>query len=625
MVPLANMDSSFERILGGKKRKREKENETYSFEINLVPYSENVFAEYSWKDLVEKCKDKDRTHLEIDTPLKPKAVRVKETPTPKKKKKRRKLDAELEYDIDDPFIDDDEQTDEEIPEEMTTARGGFYINTGNLILIKKPINIFDEDTEEMMDKLDKMDEKDSETEPEDNYVAEKVVGNNEEEVTLSEFPNTDNIKESNSKVKVKKAFVKVKKVKGLDKEKVKKIVKKSKPLDSSTPLVKKVKKIKKTVDKQKVSEDESKTEVELCSVPSNTQNRTPKKEITTPHKEKILTPKKEKTATPKKEKTGTPKKEKTATPKKEKSTPKKGSLITNKKIVEKKLRKIIQPSQMPDTTAYDTKVSELLTKTETSWRCTNCNYEHESKANVLTHVEQHLTHMVLACILCDKSFNMKKSLKQHILKEHVVTKVEKVVQLRKKIQPSQMPDTTEYDNKLAEIVIKTDTAWKCSLSGYEHESKANVLAHAEQHVDIPLGCILCEKTFNKKGNLKAHILKNHVKAKTVKLKDIPKKQKVVKSSKSPTKKVTKVVKKVAIEVKKPKVIKKVVENKTVLPSTNKEKAASAQKKIKVKSSVAKKTKGKENCAEAGAKPKKVQKEKKLIESNANVALIATPL
>ena len=48
-------------------------------------------------------------------------------------------------------------------------------------------------------------------------------------------------------------------------------------------------------------------------------------------------------------------------------------------------------------------------------------------------------------------------------------------------------------------------------------------------------------------------------------------------------------------------------------------------KIKVKSSVAKKTKGKENCAEAGAKPKKVQKEKKLIESNANVALVATPL
>merc|ERR1719232_1757759 len=139
-----------------------------------------------------------------------------------------------------------------------------------------------------------MDEKDSETEPEDNYVAEKVVDDNEEEVTLSEFPNTDNSKESNSKVKVKKAFVKVKKVKGLDKEKVKKIVKKSKPLDSSTPLVKKVKKIKKTVDKQKVSEDESKTEVELCSVPSNTQNRTPKKEISTPHKEKILTPKKKK-------------------------------------------------------------------------------------------------------------------------------------------------------------------------------------------------------------------------------------------------------------------------------------------------------------------------------------------
>ena len=227
MGPTPNMDSNFERILSGKKRKsQDAEAPTFSFKINLVPSSEDVSAEYSWKDLVEKCRDEDQTHLEVNTPLKlkPKASKKRLTPTPKKKK-RRKLDEESEYDFDDPFIDDEELTDEEIPPELTTARGGFYINVGALNLIKKPTNIFDEDTEEMMDKLDDMDEC-TDTEPEGDAQERREEGG-EDEVTLSNFPKmTDSPK---PKVAVKKSFVKVNKVKSLaTPSKVKKKVKKEK-------------------------------------------------------------------------------------------------------------------------------------------------------------------------------------------------------------------------------------------------------------------------------------------------------------------------------------------------------------------------------------------------------------
>merc|ERR1711864_59552 len=56
-------------------------------------------------------------------------------PAGKPKTKKRKLeydDIGEGYDEPDPFIDNSECFDEVVPQEVTTAHGGFYINTGSL-------------------------------------------------------------------------------------------------------------------------------------------------------------------------------------------------------------------------------------------------------------------------------------------------------------------------------------------------------------------------------------------------------------------------------------------------------------------------------------------------------------
>ena len=48
------------------------------------------------------------------------------------KKRPKPADPEDEYDLDDDFIDDSEVNDEEVPEDVSTVHGGFYVNTGSL-------------------------------------------------------------------------------------------------------------------------------------------------------------------------------------------------------------------------------------------------------------------------------------------------------------------------------------------------------------------------------------------------------------------------------------------------------------------------------------------------------------
>merc|ERR1711892_441799 len=158
--------------------------------------------------------------------------KLQEDPKPKKVKKN--ADPECDYDVHDSFIDNTEEKDEEVPEEFTTAKGGFYINTGSL-KFKRQINIFEEDTEDMMDMLDNMDAE-TDTEP------EEIVDSEKEETSEGEEENMETeINFSNASVVINKVK-KVKKVKTEGKKSPQKKVKTEEKIAKTSPT----KKVKKT-------------------------------------------------------------------------------------------------------------------------------------------------------------------------------------------------------------------------------------------------------------------------------------------------------------------------------------------------------------------------------------------
>ena len=135
-------------IIDKKKITKGKEKKTYVFDIELTEYTNDNYAEYNWKDLVQKEEDKDRDSdieiIEIDIndskPKKPKYTKPKP------------MDPEDEYDLDDDFIDDTEVNDEEVPDEVSTACGGFYINTGSLKFKYKDEHLNEVDSKVLDDK-----------------------------------------------------------------------------------------------------------------------------------------------------------------------------------------------------------------------------------------------------------------------------------------------------------------------------------------------------------------------------------------------------------------------------------------------------------------------------------------
>ena len=125
MLPLNDSGGGGDNVIVSKKKKRNREGKTYVFEIQLTEYTNDSYAEYNWKELVKK---EEERRIDPDIEI----IEIDDDPVPKKKKVSEKIDPEDDYDLADDFIDDSEVNDEEVPDEVTTAYGGFYINVGSL-------------------------------------------------------------------------------------------------------------------------------------------------------------------------------------------------------------------------------------------------------------------------------------------------------------------------------------------------------------------------------------------------------------------------------------------------------------------------------------------------------------
>ncbi|XP_046393994.1 ubinuclein-1 isoform X2 [Ischnura elegans] len=150
--------ASLTTLSSNKKDKKVKEaRRTVRLKVNLSESNEKTCPEYNYVDLLNSVEKRRKKKLEIglsipsanglgdldpfaeddEDKLKEIARSFEERygpPLNKKKCKKREdyLDIGAGYDETDPFIDNTDAYDEIVPEEMTTAHGGFYINSGAL-------------------------------------------------------------------------------------------------------------------------------------------------------------------------------------------------------------------------------------------------------------------------------------------------------------------------------------------------------------------------------------------------------------------------------------------------------------------------------------------------------------
>ena len=100
--------------------------------VKLPPTSSLESREYNWKNLLKEKEQKLGQSEEI--------IEISDDDDEdgdsklKKRRHTRKPEERDEYDLEDSFIDDEENHDENVPDEVGTELGGFYINRGNLYL-----------------------------------------------------------------------------------------------------------------------------------------------------------------------------------------------------------------------------------------------------------------------------------------------------------------------------------------------------------------------------------------------------------------------------------------------------------------------------------------------------------
>jgi len=69
---------------------------------------------------------------------------------------------------------------------------------------------------------------------------------------------------------------------------------------------------------------------------------------------------------------------------------------------------------------------------------------------------------------------------------------------------------TEYDEKLSELMLKTENSWGCRECSYSSGNKGHLREHVETHIEgFSHDCKSCDKTFKTRKGLRNHVYSRH--------------------------------------------------------------------------------------------------------------------
>ncbi|XP_072400205.1 zinc finger protein 639-like [Diabrotica undecimpunctata] len=122
--------------------------------------------------------------------------------------------------------------------------------------------------------------------------------------------------------------------------------------------------------------------------------------------------------------------------------------------------------------------------TRISYGCSHCEFVTKYKESLVKHLRLHNSKKPFACLACNKGFNRKHELDNHILKKH-------------------------NDNV---ILMKSITVkiWLCCFCNYRTTFKTNYDSHLLKHSqETPHFCCECKKGFKQNVQLQSHILSRH--------------------------------------------------------------------------------------------------------------------
>ncbi|XP_030752995.1 oocyte zinc finger protein XlCOF6-like [Sitophilus oryzae] len=133
------------------------------------------------------------------------------------------------------------------------------------------------------------------------------------------------------------------------------------------------------------------------------------------------------------------------------------------------------------------------------YRCSTCSYNTTRKPVLENHKISHLTReerQMFACAHCDNEYRSKISLRYHLQKNHIDSRVK-----RRRVR------TGELNESQKEVYI-------CTICGYKTRYRINLRHHKKTHLAPEqrqlFSCAQCDNTYRTKTGLKYHVTNTHI-------------------------------------------------------------------------------------------------------------------